>query len=209
MLKENNLQKPSTTSTSMTSTSTINNNNLTKNNITKKTKKRSKAFRRIDYALRKAACQIVIAKRRINVRNYELYKKVGVTRPTFYHHYDGPTHIRNVIEHDLYYDFEMRYLKWQKISPFLIILTEFVFEHPIYFRATHQAQDHYLITKILLHHKAELVGDKSNIDTRTFKLYVQMLECIIDNYIEFSDNSRAAALQCAKQMRLLRPKRFW
>ncbi len=196
MLKENNLNN-------------LNNHSTANSNPKKRIIEHNRAFKRIDFALRKVTCQIIIAKRRIDVKNYELYQKVGVTRPTFYRHYAGPAHIRDAIEHDLYYDFEMRYLKWQKLSPFLIILTEFVFEHPIYFRATHQAQDHYLLTRILLHHKVELIGSNSNIDTRTFKLYVRMLECIIDNYIEFSDISRAAAIQCAQQMRLVRPKRFW
>lgn len=143
-----------------------------------------------------------ISLRKINVRAKDICTKAGVTAPTFYSHYHNTDDARKNYELSLEQELAQWIPKAAHRNVVLTVLPSFIANNYQYFLAVHKSRDHYLLTKVIIKYRINLVGER--ISDRAFYMYAGSVQSVIACWLELSEPNQETIEKCARELIKLR-----
>lgn len=143
-----------------------------------------------------------ISQRNCHIKVTDICRNAGISSPTFYLHFRDSNDAMRSYEESLEQSFHRLVPARAKRDYVLALLLDFVAMNQQYFLAAQQGKSHYLLSRLIVHYRAALVGEQ--VSDRAFSTYVYVLQIVIACWMEYDGSTPESTKACLNRMKAIR-----
>lgn len=142
-----------------------------------------------------------LSKRDCHIKVTDLCREAGISSPTFYLHFRDSNDAMRSYEESLAQAFYQLVPVQARRDYVLTLLLDFIVINQQYFSAAQQGKSHYLLSRLIVHYRTVLVGER--VSDRIFSNYAYALQIAIACWLRYDGVTPESTQACLKRMKAI------